>query len=229
VKVLCPKCAEIIPAGGLNAEKDYALCANCGELFRLSDLLKNGGEEKAAFSPAGEEMDEGILRNPPPGTWIAEEGFDIYIGARTRSAAAFVLVPFACVWSGFALWGVYGTQILKGEFDLVLSLFGVPFLAASVFLWGMTLMSVAGKIEICLGRKSYIFKGAGSVGSRKFFNREAVRRIYEMPGGEARAVIFLEGDTRLKIGSRFLNDQRRYFLLTALKYFCREKRAGSSF
>ena len=52
----------------------------------------------------------------------------VSLGATTRSPIAFFLVPFMCVWSGGSLGGVYGSQVLNGEFDLGISLFGIPFI-----------------------------------------------------------------------------------------------------
>jgi hypothetical protein len=84
-------------------------------------------------------------------------------------------------------------------------------------------MAAAGKIELCLGQASCLFKGVGKLGIRKFFNWEKIRRIYETHEGDGKLSIFIEGERRLKVGSQFLNEEKRYFLLSALKYFYREK------
>jgi hypothetical protein len=69
---------------------------------------------------------------------------------------AFFLVPFALFWAGGSLGGIYGTQIAKGEFNLWMSLFGLPFLAGSVFLVAITIMAVAGRtvVELAGGKLS---------------------------------------------------------------------------
>ena len=71
-----------------------------------------------------------------------------------RSCVAFFLVPFTLFWAGGSLGGIYGTQIKQGKFDLMMSLFGLPFLAGSVFLIAFTVMAVAGRcvVELSGGR-----------------------------------------------------------------------------
>ncbi|MDR1316192.1 MAG: hypothetical protein LBK13_04885 [Spirochaetales bacterium] len=169
---------------------------------------------------AAEEM----LRDPPKGTWIHEDGFNLIVGVSTAGPVAFLLLPFTLVWSGGSLLGIYGTQIYSGEFDPILSLFGLPFLAGSVFLWARTLMSFAGKAEVVIGRESYVFRGIGRFGKRTDFDWAMVSRIYEggsshtgEDGQAGSGALFIEGKTRVKIA--VADASRAYFLLTALKYF----------
>jgi hypothetical protein len=64
-------------------------------------------------------------------------------------------------WAGGSLGGIYGTQIAKGEFNLVMSLFGIPFLVGSVILIALTTMTVAGRCVVELaGGKFSIRTGA---------------------------------------------------------------------
>jgi hypothetical protein len=87
------------------------------------------------------------------------DGFRLTLS--TRSCIAFFLVPFTMFWAGGSLGGIYGTQIAKGEFNLMLSLFGLPFLAGSVFLVALTVMAVAGRCVVELaGGKFSIRTGA---------------------------------------------------------------------
>lgn len=46
----------------------------------------------------------------------------------------FFLLPFTFVWAGGSLYGIYGEQIESGQFDLLKSIFGLPFFAGSLFL-----------------------------------------------------------------------------------------------
>ena len=82
------------------------------------------------------------------------DGFRLTLS--TRGCIGFFLVPFTLFWAGGSLGGIYGTQIAKGQFNLMMSLFGLPFLAGSVFLIALTAMAVAGRciIELAGGKFS---------------------------------------------------------------------------
>ena len=97
----------------------------------------------------------------PKGVTLAEtmDGFRLTLS--TRSCIAFFLVPFTMFWAGGSVGGIYGTQIAKGEFNLWISLFGIPFLAGSVLLIAITVMAVAGSCVVELaGGKFSIRTGA---------------------------------------------------------------------
>jgi hypothetical protein len=97
----------------------------------------------------------------PKGVQLAEtmDGFRLTLS--TRSWSALFLVPFTMVWAGGSLGGIYGTQIAKGEFNLVMSLFGLPFLAGSALLIALTVMTVWGRYVVELvGGKFSIRTGA---------------------------------------------------------------------
>ncbi|MEX0715199.1 MAG: hypothetical protein WD066_01360, partial [Planctomycetaceae bacterium] len=127
------------------------------------------------------------------------------------------------VWSGGSMAGIYGTQIAAGEFNPFFSLFGIPFVLGSVFLWTVTLMAVCGKVVVgVIDDQGTVFVGVGSIGWRRRFDWREVNCIREeshtagYPGGYMRGIL-LEGKSRLKFGTN-LNEQRRYFMLNALKY-----------
>ena len=84
-------------------------------------------------------------------------------------------------------------------------------------------MAVCGKVEISISREgSYVFTGIGKIGCVRRFDWKAIQTIREnttnatYPGGHNAAIV-LEGNNRLKFGSG-LNEERRYFVLNALKY-----------
>src|SRR4051812_10763885 len=128
--VTCPHCASSLAPEDINVEADTALCRSCGEAARFSDLLH---PHPPSESPV-----------PPRGTWDNDDGVERCIGASTRSPMALVLVPFMCVWSGLSLGGIYGSQIVSGKFNPVMSLFELPFLAGSLIFWAWTAMTVFG-------------------------------------------------------------------------------------
>jgi hypothetical protein len=101
------------------------------------------------------------VMTPPKGVDLVEtmDGFRLTLS--TRSCIAIFLVPFTLVWAGGSLGGIYGTQIAKGEFNWMMSLFGLPFLVGSVALIGLTVMSVCGRTVVELaGGKFSIRTGA---------------------------------------------------------------------
>jgi hypothetical protein len=96
------------------------------------------------------------VMTPPKGVDLVEtmDGFRLTLS--TRSCIAIFLVPFTLVWAGGSLGGIYGTQIAKGEFNWMMSLFGLPFLVGSCFLIALTVMSVCGRtiVELAGGKFS---------------------------------------------------------------------------
>lgn len=172
------------------------------------------------------------LNNPPNGTWFRYEMNNLIVGASTRSPAAFFLVPFMIVWSGGSLGGIYGTQLYNNEFDLVLSLFGLPFLAGSILFWGITLMAIAGKTEVTLSKyDGSVFTGIGKMGITKKFDWQEVTGISmkSTRGRNGRAVktICVTAQKDIKFGSA-LKKERKYYLYLAIKSVYEKISAGRS-
>jgi len=209
MKIKCPKCKRPVPPEQVNMGTDLAFCPQCNEGFKISEILDE------------DSFNEHVLRNPPKGAWFRREREHAVVGATTRSPTAFFLVPFALVWAGGSMGGIYGSQIIVGKFNPFLSLFGLPFLAGSIFLVSMMFMTVFGKTEVRIGRNSSVFSGIGPIGKTRRFDWSSIRNIKEMAGmnqsgNGSGAVIVMEGKERVKLGS-LLNDKRRYFVLNALK------------
>jgi hypothetical protein len=143
-----------------------AVCAACDEAYAISELLAEGQ------SPTVD------LNNPPKGAWYRDTFDGWEVGATTRTGAAFFLVPFAGVWSGFSLGGIYGSQIERGRFNPVLSLFGLPFLIGSLFLWGMTLMAIFGNVTVSVeGNEARFCTGVFGIGRRKRCDWTAIKAV----------------------------------------------------
>jgi hypothetical protein len=219
MEVRCPKCDRLIDSEDVNVGADTAFCRDCDEAFKLSELVH--GEEAGAFE----------LEDPPKGAWFGRTADGFIIGARTRSKAGCFLIPFAIIWSGGSLGGIYGTQIASGEFNILLCLFGIPFLLGSILLWSMALMTIWGitvvKVEGTLGR---VFSGIGSLGRTKNFDWSGVSTVREEEyssgnNGSRSKRIVLEGNRRIGLGS-MLNDNRRYYMLKALKKMLAERESG---
>jgi len=161
-----------------------------------------------------------VLKNPPKGAWFRKERDRTIIGASTRSPIAFFLVPFTCVWSGFSIGDIYGSQIITGRFNLGSFLLGLPFLLGSIFLCCLALMSVFGKVEVSVGRLSSVFVGVGRLGWTRKFDWSKVRTIWEgmtYSNKRQQPAIMMDGQERLTFGTG-LNETRRRFIINVLKY-----------
>ena len=216
MKINCPKCHQPIPASKMNVETDVAVCPKCDEAFELSELLE---DEPDGDAEAGDGRQ---LQEAPPGAWFFTDQVSWQVGATTRSPAAFFLVPFMLVWSGFSLGGIYGSQIISGKFNLVMSLFGLPFLAGTLLFGSIALMTVCGKVAVTVtDDDGLIFTGVGPFGWRRRFHWSGVRRIVEdvystRNAGSTGKVLRIEGETSISFAS-MVGEARRYFILRVLK------------
>jgi hypothetical protein len=203
----------MIAKDDVNVSTDIVLCRKCGKTFSFSQLL-NGSSSGGAD-----------LTAPPRGAWFEQIPGGFRVGASTRSAMALFFIPFTCAWSGMSMSGIYGTQIKSGHFDPSSSLFGLPFLIGTVCLVSVCAMMIAGKVEVTRsGDMLSVFSGVGLLGWTRSFRwsdfdsvREEVRRN-GWNGNFSRQgpVILLEGRRRVAFGSMW-NDERRYFVLSALR------------
>lgn len=220
----CPRCNASVEKQNINIQANIAQCQNCDAIFRISDHL----DERESV------VDGFDLNKPPQGAWIRNEMNQLVMGATTRTRIAIFLVPFMVVWSGFSIGGLYGIQLVKGEFDPFLSLFGIPFLLGSVFFWGITLMAIWGKVELTLDKRGgSVFTGIGSVGISKRFTWVEISTVREKqstfsyPGSQG-GTIQLDGIRRITFGLG-VKDNRRYYLYRALRSILSNVKAKKSF
>lgn len=145
MEFFCPDCGLPIETADLAPADGVAVCRFCEKPHALAACQAALPFEHRNILPEAA---------PPKGVKVEEtmDGFRLTLS--TRSCIAFFLVPFTLFWAGGSLGGIYGTQIAKGKFELVQSLFGLPFLAGSVFLVAFTVMAVAGRcvVELAGGR-----------------------------------------------------------------------------
>lgn len=191
---------------------DVAVCPHCNEVFSISSIVS-----------AGHELDDGFnINEPPRGTSFQDTGTGWKISASTRSPIAFFLVPFMCVWSGFSLGGIYGTQIANGEFNVGMSLFGIPFVLGTLLFGSIAVMSVCGRIVVSVDRNDgRVFAGVGPFGWKRRFDWLSIKAIEEDHlgyhySGSNGLTISLVGQSRLKFGS-MLSEARRYYVLRSLR------------
>lgn len=217
MEVECPKCNQRIAAEDVNVAKDLGFCRHCNEAFVLSYAVAVG------------DLDEVDFADPPKGLRIEDYGHRLTLTATTRHAIALFLVPFTCVWSGFSMVGIYGTQIWKGEFDIAQSLFGLPFLVATIFLVSACLMATVGKVRVVLdGSTVAAFTGVGGIGRRKTADWSQVTDVKLVDtgarsGNQAMVAIELDGPEPTKFGS-VLSEPRRNFIAAVLRRMLRERR-----
>jgi hypothetical protein len=133
----CQFCQAPVPLADVNVASDLALCRACGKTMAFSEITAIHGAE---------EVD---LQRPPKGVRIEDNAIRgrsiIY---RKISPAVIFLLPFTAVWAGGSMFGIYGTQIKEGQFDLTRSLFGLPFLIGSVVLVSVVLFLLIGRWRI---------------------------------------------------------------------------------
>jgi hypothetical protein len=211
MKIQCPNCRQAIPAAQMNAAADTAICARCDEAFSLSSIIAAGG--------ADTNFD---IHNPPLGASFEETVHGWNLTSTTRSKMAWFLVPFMIVWSGGSLGGIYGSQFLKGQFDLEMSLFGIPFLLGTLFFGTIAAMTVIGRVVISLDRDDgTIFTGIGPLGWTRRFDWNSITKIEDdfashRGSDQQSRVISLVGQSKISLGT-MLTEERRYYLLNALR------------
>lgn len=149
----------MIPPDDVNVATDLALCRTCGNTSSFSVVSGSS------------DISLDVLATPPRGIKI-ERDFSgaTVITYRRLSTALLFLIPFTAFWSGLSMWGIYGGQIKKGEFDLHQSLFGLPFLFGTVVLLSIITFLLVGKLQVTLKNgKGCVFVGVRSLGWNRFF------------------------------------------------------------
>ena len=205
----CPKCNQEISGDQINIQQDLAYCGKCKKAVRISDYIHN----------VDDDFD---IKLAPVGAWVREEKKQLVIGAAMRSPFTFFMVLFMIVWTCGALGGIYGYQILTSKFDLIMTLFGIPFIIATVYFWILTIMSIWGKVELTIDKRGgTIFRGIGSVGRSKNFRWTEVstikqRNSYRRTVSTYGSSIMLEGKRNILFGMG-LKYERLYYLLRAMK------------
>jgi hypothetical protein len=213
LEVVCPKCQSDVPLEDVNVANDIALCRKCAHNFSFADAINQ------------QELEPVDLTKPPTGVWYTRTPNGFELGSSTRSAAAFFLVPFMLVWSGGSLGGIYGSQIAKGDFNLGMSLFGLPFLFGSILFGGIAVMTVCGKFVVrAEGRDGELFIGAGSIGYRKKFRWDEVKDIRietkRSHKGREYQQILIDADSPVTIGN--VPAARLNFFIGALRQLRRD-------
>lgn len=182
----------------MNIEEGVALCPSCGELTRLSELLQD------------QRPIHDILIAPPSGCCIEHNGSGATIRVSTRSWYGFLLpLAFALFWNAIvsmflitAAAGIYSNFVgplpdwIPGQFvdegkigehmdkgmAVFLCVFLIPFVVAGLFMIGLALMGLLGKIEVVLQETgSWVGAGVGFIQWRRRFDAKQVRSVSLIP------------------------------------------------
>ncbi len=155
----CPLCGANIGMDDVNVATDIALCRSCGKTSAFSMVC---GAAELSLDP---------LQNIPRGIRMENDlRGGITIIYHRLSPVLLFLIPFAAFWSGGSMWGIYGSQFRKGQFDLAQSLFGLPFLIGTIVLVGVIVFLLFGKWQITLGDGAgSVFVGVGTLGWTRYF------------------------------------------------------------
>lgn len=201
---------------------------------------------------------EEIKENPPKGAYIYEDFDTITIGTSTGSLVAAVLlliIPgailgFMCMFS-YALLSVFIQQvhnaadIFSSPLTFLLALFVLLTCGGSLLLFILILisliMTISGKVEVVLGKDSYVFTGIGKIGIKKSFDRLSVKNVYKRRWITTRLdssrrktkrvnyEIIIEENKKINFGKilQGLYEEQFHFILAALEYYL-VKKAGNS-
>ncbi len=209
----CPFCRSVIAVGDVNVATDLALCRRCGRT--CSFALVTGA---VALSPD-------IVDHPPRRVRVERDFRDgTVLVYRRLSLALLFLIPFTAVWSGGSMYGIYGTQIKNGTFSLGQSLFGLPFLAATLVLLGVIGFLLAGKWRISLRNGAgTVFVGVGPLGwTRRFtYDRNTVValspttvKVNEVP---QKGILVRTGEKDFIFGTLLTEDAKRFIAAVIMK------------
>jgi hypothetical protein len=209
----CPGCGSSISLDDINVAKDIALCRACGKVWSFAEM-------------AGTSELSGVdLQNPPRGVRVttAYDGGTKIIYRRISPSLLF-LIPFTAAWGGFSMWGIYGSQIRNGHFQLFESLFGLPFLIGTIVLCSIILFGLFGRWEINVRRgEGTCFVGAGPIGWNRRFNFSSSARVsLEMSNFRSNnqpqeaITIQQDGQKIISFGSTISSREAKVFITAAM-------------
>jgi hypothetical protein len=236
--IVCPACGEGIAPADVNVAEGVALCRRCRELTRLSEI--------AAEAP-GVSAERALTDPPPSGCRVVDDGVTMRVEASARSlGGAVVSLFFALFWNSIvgvfvaivaaSYWvrlvgplpawapsqgpgGPGGPKLPLGV-AIFMTLFLVPFVAVGVFMLGVALVSMMGRVAVTVrGGEGLVFTGVGAIGRRQRFDALAVKavQIGETRHEESKSHhIVIEGERPLKFGS-VLKDERRAWMAAVLR------------
>lgn len=208
----CPLCQTGIALEDVNVATDIALCRACGKTSSFADLIGFTEISPNVLQPPPKHVQ--MTKNLQNGTVITHHKF---------SAILLFLIPFAAIWSGGSMWGIYGTQISNGTFDLGQSLFGLPFLIGTIFLVSVILVLLFGTWKITLlNGQGTVFFGVDPLGwTRRFtYSRDTLvglrntsLKVNNVP---QKGILIQNGNAEFTFGS-VLPEAVKHYIAAAIK------------
>jgi len=239
-KVICRKCRGEIPPADVNVGEGVAFCRACQTLSRLSDIVKES------------EIPDVDLNLLPRGCQVIDNGVQTIVRASARSfrgaAGALFIV---CFWNGivsvFVLVALAGTihhifgsvptwfpgpstvgksgqSITSMPLGMVIFLwiFLTPFITIGLFMIGVLLTSVVGRVEVRFDADAgMVFTGCGPFGWKRRFEVSEVESITLgettwKQDDETKPVIVIDCGRKIRFGST-LPDERRNWMAGVLR------------
>jgi len=218
--IICPKCLRRILSNEINIAEDIFFCQNCNEMFHISEILNQDEYIEA----------EKMLLNPPKGTWIHKNSGQLTIGVSTHSKNAFILFPFALVFS-FVSFFAFGGTLIIADISIIFSLLWLVFVIPSCILIWKTTFAIFGKIEITFSQNTHIFIGIGRLGKKIYINWKQIKsiiksspRYIENDGGYfVINEMIVQEEKYIKIPTDDISDIKKRFLYLLLKYHKHKK------
>jgi hypothetical protein len=209
----CPHCNASIALNDVNVATDIALCRACGETNSF-----------ALISGTAAVTSDALLHTPKHITLSKDLLNGTVITYRKSSAILLFLIPFTALWSGGSMWGIYGTQINEGRFDLFQSLFGLPFLFGSVVLLSVIIFLLFGRWVITLHKNAgRVFLGVGPFGWTRHFIYDG-NSVVSLRGSSVKVnnvpqqiIHIRNGNSEFQFGSTLTPEAKQYIAATIHK------------
>ena len=250
MEIRCPSCHTLIQKENINEEEGWGFCDTCKDSFLLSDVPDNNELEKQESKLDEAQSLKDILHDSPKGVYIYEESDRITIGVKLRAIPisgiiglfiAFIILVFTV---GFIFGGFL--PVIKSIADAGQNIWANPaiyffivFTVPVVFVFGgwiiTIIMVIMGKMEVVLGKDSWVFTGIDKIGIKKTFDWKHVQRVYKRTWTTSRSrdrrrgigiynthyEIVIQGKTKVNFG-KILNDTYKKqfeYILLALQYY----------
>lgn len=203
----CLHCGRPVALEDTNVATDIALCRACGQSMPFSAISAQPGLRNVDLSapPKGVRVERSLI-----------SGVEVIY--RKVSPAAFFLIPFTVLWSGFSLWGIYGRQIAAGKFDLTATLFGLPFVFGTLVLLTVAAFFLFGGWRLRIERGEVdLFMGVGPLGRRQKAPLGPGTSVLLQPGnmrvnGRPQLdVVVVNAERRMKFGATLPEEVRLFF------------------
>ena len=208
----CPLCHAGIALDDVNVATDIALGRACGKTSSFADVI--GVAEIPSSMPQQPPKYVQMSKNQQDGTVITY---------KKLSAILLFLLPFTAIWSGGSMWGIYGTQISSGTFDLGRSLFGLPFLIGTIIFVSVIIVLLFGSWKITLlNGQGTVFFGAGPLGWTRRFTYDRDTRVglrnssVQVNDVPQKGILIRNGGAELTFGSLF-PEAAKHYIAAAIK------------